>query len=36
MKKIDKRHSKYKMFNKFKDDSEKYAKNHFVSNQNFL
>lgn len=36
MKKTDKRHSKYKMFNKFKDDGEKYAKNHFVSNQNFL
>lgn len=36
MKKTDKMHSKYKMFNKFKDDGEKYAKNHFVSNQNFL
>lgn len=36
MKKKNKRHSKYKMFNKFKDDSEKYAKNHFVSNQNLL
>lgn len=35
-KKTDKRHSKYKMFNKFKGESEKYAKNHFVSNQNFL
>lgn len=36
MKKTDKRHSKYKMFNKFKGKREKYAKNHFVSNQNFL
>lgn len=36
MKKTNKRHDKYKMLNKFKDESEKYAKNHFVSNQNFL
>lgn len=36
MKKTDNRHSKYKMFNKFKSESEKYAKNRFVSNRNFL
>lgn len=36
MKKTNKRHSKYKMLNKFKSESEKYAKNHFVFNQNFL
>lgn len=36
MKKTNKRHSKYKMFNKFNSETEKYAKNHFVSNQNLL
>lgn len=36
MKKTDNRHNKYKMLNKFKSESEKYAKNHFVFNQNLL
>lgn len=36
MEKTNNRHSKYKMFNKFKSESEKYAENYFVSNQNFL
>lgn len=36
MKKTNKRHKEYKMLNKFKGETEKYAKNYFVSNQNFL